>query len=73
MVYYFIKANVFGEGGLAEDVLYFSISNAIIPPVLRIVDPGYGIWMVRKWWYSRPGKEWMRFRKEIDELDAAGV
>lgn len=51
---YYIKRNIYGSKGLAEDVLYFSVSNALLSPLLRILDPSYYYYRARKWWVSRP-------------------
>jgi hypothetical protein len=51
---YYIKKNLYRSGGLAEDVFYFSVSNAILPPLLKIFDFSYFVYRLKKWWKSRP-------------------
>jgi hypothetical protein len=48
------KENIYGVGGLAEEVFYFSITNAILSVVLKIkyFHASYIILQL-KIWYSR--------------------
>lgn len=50
---HYIKDNIYNGGGLVEDVFYFSISNAIVPPLLKIIDVTY-LWHL--WMKSRASK-----------------
>lgn len=55
---YFIKSkNMYRKSGLAEDVLLFSISQALLPPLLRYLDITYVfMFYLVKWWAKRPSK-----------------
>lgn len=53
--FYIKSKNMYRKGGLAEDVLLFAISQAILPPLLRYFDISY-VFMFHlvKWWAKRP-------------------
>ncbi len=42
MVNYYIKeGNIYGVGGLAEDIFVLALTNSLVPPLVRIIDPYY--------------------------------
>ena len=45
--------NIYGPGGLIYTQMYFFLTNAIIPPLLNIIDTNYimklaSIWYIKK-------------------------
>lgn len=52
---YYIKQNIYQKGGLTEDVFYFSVSNALLPPLLKIFDVSYLAYWAKRWWGCRAG------------------
>lgn len=37
----YIKKNIYQEGGLVDDVFFFGLLNAFIPPIVRFIHPYY--------------------------------
>ena len=50
----YIKKNIYQEGGLVDDVFYFSLLNAFIQPVTRFINPYYRVMRMFKAYKSRP-------------------
>jgi hypothetical protein len=51
---YYIKKEIFYKaGGITEDVFYFSISNALLSPLFKILDV---------WWYWHLLWKWLAKR-----------
>lgn len=45
MTSYYIKNNdIFGASGLVEDIFILGITNSLVPPIVRIIDP-YNIFL----------------------------
>ena len=38
---YFIKQNIYEEGGLIEDIFILGIANSFVYPIAKIVNPSY--------------------------------
>jgi hypothetical protein len=57
---YFIKGrnSLYSAGGLIEDVFFVAVSNALVSPILRIVDFGYYIKKIMIKFKDRPGNSW---------------
>ena len=51
-----IKTEVYERGGLVDDIFMLGVTNSFISPVLKIVDPGYIINRITKWFKSQPSK-----------------
>lgn len=62
---YYIKKNLYNQGGLTEDVFYFSVSNALLPPLLKIFDVSYLLYKVTRWWKCRPGTSLTNIAKKL--------
>lgn len=52
-----IKDNIYQEGGLVYDVFYFALINALLPPLIRVINPYYLFLRVARLYYSKPGKK----------------
>lgn len=42
------------EGGLADDVFFIAVSNAIVTPLMKVIDIGHRIHQLKRWWYCLP-------------------
>lgn len=49
-----VEDNRFAQNGLVYDLFYFAIVNAMLPPVIRLLDPVHFINKIIRWWKSRP-------------------
>jgi hypothetical protein len=52
---YYVKNNIYKKGGLADDVFYIGLSNAILTPILKFIDVGYFLGRLMIKFYDRPG------------------
>lgn len=41
-------------GGLADDVFFITLNNAIVVPLLTLIDIGHRIHQIKRWWYCMP-------------------
>jgi hypothetical protein len=53
----FVTKNIFGAGGLVNNITSIFISNAWIPIVTDIVDVGGTIKFISIWWEKRKGNK----------------
>jgi hypothetical protein len=53
---YVLRDNIYYAGGLVENIVYIAISNALIPPMLKILDPMDFYTRLKRWYYNRPSK-----------------
>ena len=44
---------IYEPGGLIYNITYFFISNAMVPPFVKFIDPDYIIQRVKKFYYRR--------------------
>lgn len=51
----YIKNNIYSPNGLADDVFLLGITNALVGPALKLVDPYYFFNKVKACLKSRPG------------------
>ena len=49
----YIKDDIYGENGLANDVFMLGITNSFVSPILKIVDISYIMNRFNKWRASR--------------------
>lgn len=54
IVNYYIKQDIYGENGLASDVFMLGLTNSLVAPILKILDIGYIINRISKYFASRP-------------------
>jgi hypothetical protein len=45
----FIKVNIYQKNGLADDIFMLGLTNALVPPVLKIIDGGYYYTKLMQW------------------------
>lgn len=64
-----IKGNVYGIDGLAEDVLNLAISNALVTPFVKFINPGYVINRIKYMWKSRVSSKLELSQKELNILN----
>lgn len=50
----YLRSNLYGVGGLADDVFYLSITNAFLTPVLKIFNASYYLYRLMRWYFNRP-------------------
>jgi hypothetical protein len=50
----YIEKNIYGVNGLVYDVLFLAATNALLPPLLKILDGEYFVLRVLAWWNQRP-------------------
>lgn len=55
---YYLK-NIYFANGLVTDVYYMAITNAILPPVLTLVNSTYLISRIKAWYKKRPCKDYI--------------
>lgn len=46
---YFIKKNIYEENGLIEDIFILGITNSILYPIAKIINPSY----ILKYFYAK--------------------
>ena len=50
----YIEDNIYLTNGLIYDIFYLSLTNALLPPLLKIIDLEHQIGKIMKCYYSRP-------------------
>lgn len=56
IVNFYIKdRNIFGEGGLIEDIFILAITSSFIPPLVRLLDPYHLFLALRYKYYHNEG------------------
>lgn len=58
----FIKKNIYEQNGLADDIFMLGLTNAFVPPILKIIDGGYFFFKIMKWLNRRPSNLLLIFR-----------
>lgn len=51
-----ITDNLYGVDGLADVVFFQALTSALLTPVLKVFNPSYIIYRVKRWWHNRPEK-----------------
>ena len=51
-----ITDNLYGVDGLADVVFFQALTSALLTPVLKVFNPSYIIYRVKRWWYNLPEK-----------------
>jgi len=46
--------NIYGKGGLAESVFYMAVTNALLSPILKLLDYRNLLRMWLRWYYCSP-------------------
>ena len=55
MVNFYIKNNnIYDKSGLTEDIFILAITNSLIPPLVRLIDPYYIYISLRYYYYKQP-------------------
>lgn len=55
MVNFYIKNNnIYDKSGLTEDIFILAITNSLIPPLVRLIDPYYIYISLRYFYYKQP-------------------
>lgn len=49
-----IKRNIYGVDGLADDIFYQAVTFAILTPLLKVINPSFIIYYLKRWWKNRP-------------------
>jgi hypothetical protein len=62
---HYIKHNIYEANGLVEDVFYFSITNAILPPLLKVFDVVYYWHLIMKCTTRKPENK-LRVESQLD-------
>ena len=62
IVNYYIKEDMYGQNGLASDIFMLGLTNSLLPPVLKILDVGYIINRILKYFKSKPSNTGFIFR-----------
>jgi len=50
----YIEKNIYEVNGLIYDVFYLALTNAFLPPLIKIIDPEYIMIRLLAWWKKRP-------------------
>lgn len=58
------KENLYGVDGLASDVFYFALTNAIFSPLMKIVNVNSILTRLTAWYYN-----WVCNKWKINQLD----
>ena len=48
-----IKGNIYGIDGLADDVFFLALSNAIVSPIVKLINPSFVINRLKNAWKNR--------------------
>jgi len=55
IVAYKIKdENIYYTNGLVDTIFMLAVTNSLLPPLLTLVDPGYQILRLKRWYYTHP-------------------
>jgi hypothetical protein len=65
---YYIKQNIYQKNGLADDIFMLGITNALVPPIMKILDVGYFISSFMKWFKDSPAKKLYMNQMELNNL-----
>jgi len=49
----YFTENFYGPGGLIYMETYFFLSNAVVPPMINLVDSNRVLKKIYRWWYKR--------------------
>ena len=54
---YYIKNNIYQEGGLVDDVFYFALLNGFFPPLVRAINPYFLFVRALRSYYSTSNRK----------------
>lgn len=54
LVNYYIKQDIYGRNGLANDIFMLGLTNSFVSPILKLIDLTYIINRIRKHIISKP-------------------
>ena len=52
------KKNIYGIEGLADDVFYFALTNAIVTPILKVFNIAFFLNRLKKWYSHWVSSKW---------------
>ena len=64
-----LKYNLYGVDGLAQDVYYLAITNALLAPILKIIDPTFFSNRAMRWYYNRPYNRLPLNQNELNDIN----
>lgn len=50
----YIEKNIYEVNGLVYDVFYLALTNALLPPLIKIIDAEYLVMKIIACWKKRP-------------------
>lgn len=48
-----LKNNLYGIDGLADSIYFQAISMALLTPILKVLNPSFIIYLIKRSWYNR--------------------
>lgn len=69
LINYYLEQNIYRTSGLAYDIFSLGITNACIPPILKIFDLDYIFWRIKCWYYKRPLKKLEITQTELNTIN----
>lgn len=61
-VYY--ESNIYYKNGLVYDIFFLAVTNALVPPILQLLNFGYLIGRLIAWYKKRPCMEYFYYRSK---------
>ena len=55
--------NIYGKNGLSTDIIYLSITNSLLNPLIRIIDPKYRFEKIAAYYYRTTAIEKIQLKQ----------
>lgn len=65
---YFIRENIYGNEGLVYDVFVLSFTNALVPPIAKVIDLPYRCCQLYAKYMSRPKNKLYLNQYELNSI-----